>query len=136
MCSFTRARSQLAPGFEMLANAQNKSMLNLSSTAQRVHGFATWVPLSNAVELFVINKFEEAQNVTIDLPTALHECAVASDGHPVQHVCTKVVPVPPTQAVSVIDTDDHWGTQVQSSIACVAHECTLLLPAVSFTRIY
>jgi len=123
----------------MLANAQNKSMLNLTTTAPRVHGFATWDPTrrSSAVELFVINKFEQAQNVTFNLPSVVLRSAVESDdGHLERHLRVGVSPVPPTRAVSVIDTDDHWGEQVSASIACAASVCTVMLPAVSFTHVY
>jgi hypothetical protein len=105
----------------MLANAQNKSMLNLTTTAPRVHGFATWDPTrrSSAVELFVINKFEQAQDVTFNLPSVVLRSAVESDdGHLERYLRVGVSPVPPTRAVSVIDTDDHWGEQVSASVAC------------------
>lgn len=118
----------------MLAHAQNKSMLRVNTTATRVHGFATWDPVGRGVELFIINKLEEAQNVTFVLPSIIRPsmAVVTETSQARQH---EIVPV--TRVDSVVDTADHWGTQMRGTVTCDAVGlCTVQLPAVSFSRIY
>eukprot|EP01048_Picozoa_sp_COSAG05_P021490 COSAG05_NODE_3970_length_1744_cov_4.354407_1_plen_495_part_10 len=50
-------------GFEMLAKAQNRSLHKITTTADRVHGFATSSPMTGAIQLFLINKFSVTQEV-------------------------------------------------------------------------
>ena len=120
----------------MLAHAQNKSMLHVNTTAARVHGFATWDPVSTGIELFIINKFEEAQNVTFVLRSIVqHSTAVGSDTSTSNGRQHAIAPV--TRVDSVVDTADHWGTQLAGTVTCNAvGSCTVQLPAVSFSRIY
>ena len=100
-------------GLELLATAQNQSMLQMNTSASRVHGFASRDELSGAVSIFLINKFEVAQKLRVSLPVG----ALAPDS-----------------VVSMVDTTDHWGklTAVQP-VSCVSGTCQLTTPPVSFT---
>eukprot|EP01048_Picozoa_sp_COSAG05_P031787 COSAG05_NODE_11801_length_495_cov_2.858586_1_plen_109_part_10 len=48
---------------EMLAKAQNRSLHKITTSADRVHGFATSSPMTGAIQLFLINKFSVTQEV-------------------------------------------------------------------------
>ena len=107
-------------GLEMLAKSTGLNMLPLSTSADRVHGFAAGVgaiaPARDVVEYYLINKFQVAMPVTVHGVTA----AVSA-------------------VDSMVDTVDHWGTIASSrNVTCStsANTCSFTLPPVSFSRIY
>ena len=105
-------------GLNLLAKSTGACMLPLSTSANRVHGFAARSnsSASGAVEYFLINKFQAAMPVEI-------------------HDVTATV----STLESMIDTDDHWGTiATTSNVTCSksASVCSFVLPPLSFTRIF
>lgn len=106
-------------GIEMLAEAQNKSLHAINTTADRVHGFAT-VDAVGKLELYLINKFEVAMPVTVLVSVPVSGVALL-----------------PTQVASMVDTpeDEHWGALRTTPATCVQSVCRLTLPPVSFSRI-
>ena len=111
----TKAAFRMNPmhfGFEMLAEAQNRSLHKVNTSADRVHGFATSAS-TGTLQLFLINKFDAVQKVRISLA-------------PVGAV--------PEEQTSLVDTPDHWGTvTVPQNISCVGHICEIALPPLSFS---
>ena len=116
----------VAHGMEMLARAQNRSMLAVSTSGFRLHGFASR-PVdgggSGAVQLFLINKYDGApQKVKLTLPAG--ETA-------------------PTTVVSLLDDADssvplaeRWGTQTAPTpLECAAGVCEFVLPPLSFSML-
>ena len=75
-------------GLELLATAQNQSMLKINTTAPRVHGFASRHEPDGEIRIFLINKFEAQQKLRVVLPAGMHELDTI---------------------VSMVDTPDHWG---------------------------
>ena len=119
-------------GFELLAMAQNRSFLHLSTSAPRVHGFAIVCDhaacpgaATDEVVLFLINKFEAAQDIRVMLPPRIM-------GHQWQNTGTRSYRVR-----SMVDTADHWGTTTLSDSApCISSTvCDFSLPAVSFSAV-
>jgi hypothetical protein len=117
-------------GFEMLAQAQNRSYLKLNTSAARVHGFAT-IAESTAptgtggalLQIFLINKYDALQDVQVTLPSTLAWRALDPSGLEIR---------------SMVDTADHWGqrtmpTPVSCNSARALCECTL--PPLSFSVI-
>lgn len=108
-------------GFELLAKAQNRTMLKLNTTAKRVHGFASLEASSGHVQIFLINKYEAVQKVYVALPAS--GPAALADG----------------TLTSMVDTADHWGTntvvKLGAASGCTAGSrvCELSLPALSFS---
>ena len=90
-----------------------------------MHGFAT--SDGGQYELYLINKYEVDQAVTVSLALA------ADDGseHPAAALSLKVV-------LSMVEAEDGWGETREQPIApakCTGGVCELLLPALSFSRI-
>jgi hypothetical protein len=108
-------------GFELLAKAQNRTMLKLNTTAKRVHGFASLEASSGHVQVFLINKFEVVQKIRVALPAS--GPAALAEG----------------TLTSMVDTADHWGTSVvlklgpASGCRAGSRVCELSLPALSFS---
>eukprot|EP00947_MAST-08B_sp_MAST-8B-sp1_P001296 g1296.t1 len=128
------------------AAANNATMLNLTTSNRRVHGFATrgggtrrartrahgieaTAEATEATEatdtgdtgdviirVFLMNKMESEQHVRLQLP------AGGKLG----------------RGEAMVDTDDHWGTMRALDVKCTAATgaCDLVLPAVSFSVFY
>jgi len=100
-----------AIGIGFLSAAANASMLNLTTSNPRVHGFAARTRDGDAsLRVYVINKMETAQTLRLRLPA----------GTSLEH------------GAAMVDTDDHWGTTRALTVDC-SGTCDLLLPAVSFS---
>jgi len=114
-------------GLEMLAESVGMQMLRMTVNftnpnvhIARVHGFAAGAGSEQRV--YLINKMQTAQLVRVELPA--RSAAL-------------------TRATSMVDTTDHWGAKISSSISCtnVAREdkpslsCNFELPPVSFTML-
>ena len=103
-------------GFEMLAKAQNRSLHKITTSADRVHGFATSSPMTGAIQLFLINKFSVTQEVNVTLP---------------RYAFTA-----PSAFTSMVDGADHWGTITDpTTFVCEGRVCKLALPALSFSMV-
>merc|ERR1712113_68892 len=116
-------------GIEMLAQAAGLHMLQMTTTfaipnvsSQRVHGFAASGSSGASPRIYLLNKMETSQTVQLRIPPELSSV---------------------TTAFSMVDTADHWGRLVTSSLVCSQgaqrasqmgiRVCEYRLPAVSFT---
>ena len=110
-------------GMEMMARAQNQSMLAVSTSGYRLHGFASRPAGGSTVQLWLINKYDAPpQKVKLTLPAG----ATA-----------------PTTVVSLLDDADgsvplaqRWGTRTPPTpLDCTAGVCELVLPPLSFSML-
>ena len=109
-------------GLELLATSQNRSMLKVNTSADRVYGFAT-VPVAGqgggGLEVLLINKFEQAQKVRLALPTAL----------------TRGATLQLTKMSSMVNSSDGWGELRGDAVCCAGGSCEFKLPPVSFSKL-
>jgi uncharacterized membrane protein len=114
----TKAGFRMNPmhlGLELLATAQNQSMLKINTSAPRVHGFACRKEGSGEIRVFLINKYEAQQKLRVVLPAGTNELK---------------------SVVSMVDTADHWGKVTEAQkVACVSGVCELAVPSVSFSML-
>ena len=114
----TKAHFRMNPmhlGLELLATAQNQTMLKINTSAPRVHGFASRGEPSDEVRIFLINKFEVQQKLRVVMPAGMRELATI---------------------VSMVDTPDHWGeVTAPQQVACVSGVCEFAVPPVSFSML-
>jgi len=118
-------------GIEMLAQAAGLQMLSMTTvftnpnvSVQRVHGFAASGNAGASPRIYLMNKMETPKKVQLQIPLGMG---------------------PLTTAFSMVDTSDHWGALVNSSVICAQapHSeartarriCEYELPAVSFTML-
>lgn len=106
-------------GLRWLFAAAGTTYLPLSSSNARVHGFAAVTDATPFLRVYLINKMEEEQEVTIVLD---------ADGS-----------LPALESgVAMVDTADHWGEAQLLSVVCgtaTPFACTVALPAISFASL-
>jgi hypothetical protein len=126
-------------GMELLAHAQNQSMLEVSSNGYRLHGFATRNEITGAIQLFLINKYDGApQKVRLTLPTnrttgirGRNNSAAGNNVSRLSSVQTLVDDAPLSVPLS-----ERWGRLLDPQpLACVDAVCELVLPPLSFSRL-
>eukprot|EP00040_Diaphanoeca_grandis_P031659 m.189837 g.189837 ORF g.189837 m.189837 type:complete len:476 (-) comp32388_c2_seq2:159-1586(-) len=102
-------------GLEFLARSANQKMLTMTTSEDRVHGFAAYDKSVNAVLCYLINKYET--NMTVDISLALHPAKTPASA----------------TAEAMVDTLDHWGAVVLVDVVCQQSACAVVLPNASFT---
>ena len=124
-------------GMELLSHSQNQSMLRVSTSGFRLHGFASVNDTTGATQLFLINKYDgPPQKVRLALPTQHLSTGVPAGEAAV--MCTA-----PTEMVSVVDdaavsvpAAERWGRLMAAQpLSCVAGICEFTLPPLSFSRL-
>jgi hypothetical protein len=118
-------------GMGLLARCTGSGMRAVETNCSRVHGFAARNDTTTGsggdgptapLRLYLINKLEQDQLVTVSLPASGRAQAAYA--------------TPPKQE-SMVDTPDHWGTiEVDGGGAtCDAggRSCSAVLPATSLT---
>ena len=117
----TQAAYRMNPmhiGLAMLFAAANTTMVNVTSSAARVHGFASRDDGGGGtLRVYLMNKFEVAKPVSIALPPAAPPLAAAA---------------------SMVDSvsADGWGEVTPTTVSCDAGRCDVTLPPVSFTMLH
>jgi len=101
-------------GLAMLGRCVNDTMLRVTTSQKQVHGFAAHSPNNDDLRIFLINKFESDQTVSIATPFDLEENPAAE---------------------AMVDSADHWGMMESIKVDCSSPLCKLKLPRLSFTLI-
>ena len=99
-------------GLTMLSRSTAMRMLALHSSSARVHGFAAKHQTTNALEYYLINKFE------VSMPVVVRGGVKART------------------VQSMVDSRDHWGALVTSTVNNASSNVSFTLPPLSFSRIY
>lgn len=104
-------------GMEMLATATNHTMLAVTTSNPRVHGFAARSKGGPKpyLRVYLMNKLETSQVISLQLQPG---AALL------------------TQGEAMVDTDDHWGARVNVPVTCKDNRvCDFTLPPVSFAAL-
>ena len=122
----------MALGMGLLARCTGSGMRAVETNCSRVHGFAArndtttgsgGDDLTAPLRLYLINKLEQDQLVTVSLPASGRAQSAYAYATPKQE--------------SMVDTEDHWGTiEIDGGGAtCDAggRSCSAVLPAASLT---
>jgi hypothetical protein len=113
-------------GLELLARAQNQSMLQVGTSGFRLHGFASRDSTTNQVQVWLINKYDGApQKIRLTIPLTGNKSIV------------------PNSIVSVVDDagpevpgPEHWGMMTApKQVTCTMGVCELELPPLSFSML-
>ena len=101
-------------GLRWLFAAAGTTYVPLNTSNARVHGFAATTSASPHLRVFLINKMESEQTVSLHLGGLT---TLISSG------------------VAMVDTSDHWGAEQPVAVACTAGPpamCEATLPPIAF----